>query len=271
MIIAPGSACGWSRRPNGLARLNRESWQASGLKVWWTGAPGAIRNIIAADPVTNISSATSFAPTIYGQGWTHTANEGPGLTRADYSDGAPVATLDQPFTLRVVLYPTNLSIGTEYFWGFGNVAAKRGHNIYYTPDGDTGWMGAFVTSPPHAWYDVCVTGTGTTRRKYLNGVLIQSESYTADTNAVDRYGSGYQFAGENWGFTGLRAMARFIEARIYDYALSDTQVWSLYDPRTRWDLYAVPTRRASVFLGAAGGGPTGLLRPAVRMRMGTGR
>ena len=42
-------------------------------------------------------------------------------------------------------------------------------------------------------------------------------------------------------FTGQIA-----EVRVYNRALTDNEVWELYAPQTRWDLYWQPSRRVYV-------------------------
>jgi hypothetical protein len=56
------------------------------------------------------------------------------------------------------------------------------------------------------------------------------------------------------GWDGLIA-----DVRIYKRALSDAEVWALYDPRSRWDLYWQPNTRAYSFMSAIAAGTAGYL------------
>jgi hypothetical protein len=46
-------------------------------------------------------------------------------------------------------------------------------------------------------------------------------------------------------------IGQIAEIRIYNRALTDAEVWALYDPRSRWDLYWQPNTRAYSFMSAA--------------------
>jgi hypothetical protein len=101
-----------------------------------------------------------------------------------------------------------------------------------------------------------VTGVydGATYRIYVDGLLRGSSvdvspvatSQKLLIGAVDASGSVVGHFGNDVGF--------ITDARVYGRALSAAEVWALYDPRTRWDLYWVPGRRVYGDLGAGGGG-----------------
>lgn len=61
------------------------------------------------------------------------------------------------------------------------------------------------------------------------------------------------------------------DARVYRRALSASEVWSLYEPSTRWDLYWTPSTRVYEFFGAsAGGGVAPWLYRAHTQTLGAG-
>lgn len=99
------------------------------------------------------------------------------------------------------------------------------------------------------------TVDGTTMRLYLQGVQVGSQAagtaYTGYTTpriilAGDNIANGGQlgayFAGTIYSFA------------IYNRALTASEVWELYEPRTRWDLYYQLGRKTYSFKPAAAGG-----------------
>ena len=65
---------------------------------------------------------------------------------------------------------------------------------------------------------------------------------------------------------GIGLTARMADVRVYNRYLTDPEVYALYDPRTRWDLYWQPNKRIYHDLGAAA--PTGGQGPRTYYYMG---
>lgn len=96
----------------------------------------------------------------------------------------------------------------------------------------------------NTWTHVAVTFTGgtinsTTIALFVNGFQVAQTSVgsgTANTtNSNYRIGSDTLSAGRDWdGYIG--------DFRIYNRALSPAEIFQLYDPATRWDLYAPKPR-----------------------------
>ena len=42
------------------------------------------------------------------------------------------------------------------------------------------------------------------------------------------------------------------DVRLYHRVFTAAEMWALYDPTTRWDLYAAPSRRVYFDVGASG-------------------
>jgi len=84
---------------------------------------------------------------------------------------------------------------------------------------------------------------------YINGVLDTSISQGT------RFASAPGWKVGRWKLTaGNQYTGWAFDFRIYEKQLTDAEVWSLYDPQTRWDLYW--QRRRTFFLPvAAAGGP----------------
>lgn len=90
-------------------------------------------------------------------------------------------------------------------------------------------------------------------RVYVNGredgSAAASNALVASSKQV-RIGSWRQTISEGDVFQGL-----ITDARIYGRAISDEEIWTLYDPSTRWNLYWYPTRRVMFdLIPVAGGG-----------------
>jgi hypothetical protein len=112
------------------------------------------------------------------------------------------------------------------------------------------------TYAPFVWYHyAAVWRPGSGLYLYVDGRQDGSNtSATTTMRAVDELQFGGAFGG---GSRDLPTLAGAMsDARFYSRALNDAEVWSLYDPQTRWDLYYVPGRRVFVDLAAAPGGAT---------------
>lgn len=84
------------------------------------------------------------------------------------------------------------------------------------------------------WRHLVITNGASQARGYQEAVQFGSgspRSWAAGSNA-------FQIAPWN----GYRADICVADLRIYDRELTPDEVWQLYDPATRWDLYQVPRR-----------------------------
>lgn len=103
-----------------------------------------------------------------------------------------------------------------------------------------------------------ITGTydGATMRVYLDGVQATSQARTGTLNSgSDPIG----LCGTNNNVQGWYA-----DFRVWDRALSAAEVWALYDPATRWDLYWVPGR--TLYFDAGAAPPGGTAKPWLHYR-----
>ena len=103
--------------------------------------------------------------------------------------------------------------------------------------GGVGWS---VPIPTGRWHHTCLTiATGNVWSFYLNGVLAAGPTTPGATPNVPttRIEIGNQ-TGFSFYLTG-----RIADFRVGYYTPTATEVWSMYDPATRWDLYRrTPTR-----------------------------
>ncbi len=96
------------------------------------------------------------------------------------------------------------------------------------------------------WHLISLTYDGATWNSYLNGVAATPYSGALGTGV-----GTYTFWGSGWN--GYYA-GRIADARMYNRALSAAEVYQMYDPATRWELYR-PQRRFWAVKAAAGGVP----------------
>ena len=157
------------------------------------------------------------------------------------ASGLPTAA-SASFTLHAVWW-NDVYVSLSSIWGFGVGAGSGEHrrilqynnNFYFwgnSNDWDTGvtWSGLtglqFVT----------FTYDGAALRLYVDGVL------RAGPQAIGFATAEATIVGGGGHPSGTGPNGRLHEGRIYNRALSPGEVWELFDPRTRFDLYQ-PWRR----------------------------
>jgi len=89
------------------------------------------------------------------------------------------------------------------------------------------------TFATNTWHHVVGVYDGTDIKIYINGNHVGTPS--AQTGVTKDSASTlaiFDYSGTGWGLAGDIA-----DPRLYDTALSAGDVWNMYDPATRWDLY----------------------------------
>jgi hypothetical protein len=97
---------------------------------------------------------------------------------------------------------------------------------------------------------------GGTMEFFVNGVSqgTQTTGGDAPSNKVMTIGSDGGFDSRNRQWSGWIS-----DVMIWNRDLSASDVWALYDPRSRWDLYWQPNTRAYSFMSAIAAGTAGYL------------
>jgi len=230
------------RPPDGLFEINRASPQAIGLVGWWPPLRShgiSILHNMAEDYPGTIGPAVT---------WDTHAQLG-AILKGDGSTSTYISTAFVPIADQ----------GTVAVWGAINSAndglvgvtgvwaTTNGVRIASnTSDNFRLQIGLTLrdTTIPVAYgdlYHLVITGDGSTARFYINGVERDSWAYTIGGDNTDPlylasiYNSST--AAASWNLNGYLG-----DVRIYDRALSPDEVWQLYDPATRWDLY-LPVQR----------------------------
>jgi hypothetical protein len=240
-------------RPPWPFELNQQSQQAQGLIAWW--------------PLGHEVSGTTiedFGPNLFHLTYEGTAQPsqgsdpvmGAGWSMANGSNyGCPAAGFgninseDDPHTIAIWMRPDVLA-GNSAFFTWENDAGVSGHQL--------SWRGAVTAfrwsvssaftidsstiTAGNVYLIVLVVRGATDRQIYTNGLAGNSSATsTSDSTA-------------SWEFhircnnTSLQTM---FDVRVYDRALTDGEIWHLYDPATRWELYGKPN--SQVYFDVGGG------------------
>jgi hypothetical protein len=252
-----GSQPGRGRaRPAGPITLNLDSPQRHGLVGWWP---------LAGD-LTDCSGRQAHLVRTGTLGWS-ARDLGMTVPTSSASDYATVsgptflAAVDtSPFSLMLWAWFPSFPPGGQFF-SIGNGSA--GINLNYT-GGTMAWLRASngvdvvrqaTSYTDFAWRHIVATWDGTTARIYHNGLADGSAtSPTVDSGAGTRVGL---LTNANAGFPqGPSGGAYVCDARLWNRALPPGEVWALYDPQTRWDLYWQPSTRIVFDISGGGGGTT---------------
>jgi hypothetical protein len=251
----------------GLPRLNRESPQAEGLVGWWpfsnnvgvSDIKDASGNGHDAEPQASIL-VSNWTP-VSGHGWTMDFE---GVSTDRYSiPTLPDLPANESATLSawVVVDSGTVNQGIISWGQTGNnpiitmginandrliwfIETDTGAQVSASDSGATVPLGEAIHIA--VVFDRASTNTG---RKFVNGRLVASEDISsAGTDQISTNGFG------SLGFlhtAGTAFNGRLWDATIYHKALTDTEIYALYNPATRWDLYAQEPRRSYIDIPAA--------------------
>lgn len=228
-----------STRPAGAVRINTDSPQAHGLKVWYPLSPAC--------PIANLASGRQAGTAVGTQAYV--GNHDVGLVWSGNGSSRAIAT-------NIALSAVDLTRCTVSAW-VRPLATARGEILSTEGSGSDGmslvtnalggfdfgvWNGGYGPMVRAGAYTlgaaVLLTGTragdSDSLRLYVNGVEVGSDPSettptvtTSPTLQIGRY-----YTGANW-FNG-----DIWDARVYTRCLSAAEVAHLYAPETRWDLYA---------------------------------
>ncbi|MBA4386466.1 MAG: hypothetical protein C0404_00710 [Verrucomicrobia bacterium] len=93
------------------------------------------------------------------------------------------------------------------------------------------------------WHHIAAVGTGTETKFYIDGVL---------AGTSDRKGSGDVYAVGNYQGNGQRFSDKIDDFRVYDHALTATEVSALANPGSGVDSYGIPDSWKVQYFGSAG-------------------
>lgn len=232
--------------------VNRQSSQARGLKAWFPfaaglrGMAGYVRTLTpATGTLIDYAAIPQIAPFL-GIGY------GPALYYT-CSDVTGIAS-NVPATLSCWVRPLNIAasvimaLGDTAGWndttyvdltGAGKVRCVQVTNGFAA----FGLAESTTVLSDSRWYLVTgVIPNNTSAEIYVNGRLEHAATFsTVASGAPEMLRLGADFAGAN-AFIGQVA-----DVRVYDRALSASEVWGLYDPATRHELKQPLARQAYFF------------------------
>jgi Concanavalin A-like lectin/glucanases superfamily len=274
-----------NRPPHGPAQVNRASPQADGLVAWW---PALASDQSAARDLAGRGFDAAFqggTPPTWGslaEGW-QALDLGSGGGYAEAADDdllSPAANLGAITVaawVNVTAWPSggqnrapivakgNGGTGAnayEYALYVNGASPAEGNahsvtGVVWKQDGATYWEGsadadavslgvtyhvAFTLGPDAAQIALFQDGLTVGSGVFVGGTL------TAGDSPVD-------LGRRPDGATGQTLNALLADVRVYSRALSPAEIWQLYDPPTRWDLYA-----GAAGLDAPGAAPRASLR-----------
>lgn len=246
-----------SQRPSGPVSINRTSSQANGIVRAWR------LNGNAKEEVAGINTAF-YDPAAGGVPVFRTSTLGGmnldvagGLCSFNTNEFIQDLCIDG--SIVIWAFPTGAyNASTQRFlWGQnGNATPEFSCQRYL----DNKWyVGSTVGSDTrvsvlasaadwiqNAWNCYVFTWQTGDARWYANGQLVASNTNTQAMPTVKTAGCFvFGDGADSARVGGLNIYYRdFIaEPRIYNRALSATEVWQIYDPATRWDLYQMPSAR----------------------------
>lgn len=275
----------WTEQPtDSPIRLNRFSPQSAGLVLWYPMCSVESAASAALDHSGNGNNTTTgwtasqndlrYMPNYchYGM-YTHTS----GVTRTMVDNGS-LDALTGPISIAFWYRRTGTITAGQYFLGFGSVAGTSGfivaaaignaNNLGYFP-GTTGLgtlssnnyvdlgIRAVDTTEHH-----CITGEGATLKHYVNGLPASITWSGTGTQAQPTAHSTARCFGSFNSGAGPMTNIIVSDVRIYNRALTESEVWALYDPATRFDLWERPALGVwDVWQqpAASGGGGSGLI------------
>ena len=245
---------GWPFRnpPNTQFNINRQCPQAYGLVAWWPFL-GSFGAAVLRDRARTHNSS-NFDGTSWG-----TSRLGPALVFNGSTDRVDIANIydvsAKPLTIAAWIYPRNLSalqylfcthdsgdtVQTMAFWTDSTGTGRL--ELWIDTDGSSGLARASSDNvlTINTWQHVAVTWDGGTSYTgihiYVNGTEVSYSGFLTPNGSVGASTGSHSFCGripdDNRNFD-----TKLVEMRLYDWALSATEVWQLYAPSTRYELFA---------------------------------
>lgn len=248
MLVAP------NRAPEGVFELNRESQQARGLVGWVPLLNVSLIDRVRGLIFTQNGSPVWVADSQYGQalsfnGTTQYLSAGAVLTAPPITMACWFITADNINSFTAM--GLGLSGSVDHQFNLQVAGSIVGDPVRAQTKTTTSVQATSTTGySVNVWQHGCVVfASAIDRRAYVNG---GSEG----TNATSRIPVGINstyIAALQGVSPGNFFPGRIADARIYNRALSPAEIYQLYDPATRWELYRPIQRMWQVKAPAATG------------------
>jgi hypothetical protein len=225
--------------------FNRDSPQGHGLLGWWSTlhAPGLLVEGMRGERGTPVNTPVGVTSPVTGYG-------------LSFNGSNQSATITSPlsgatsFTVAFWVAPQSPSPGTfgmlvgtdtayngGFFFGYDDDAQNPALGLQFFIGGTKVGAGA-TRLTNQVWQHLAVTyESGVHQDIWINGVLTDagsSSSGSIASHTLLRVGGN--------ATNGFYAAAHLADVRVYDHALSATELWQIYNPATRWELYQPPRR-----------------------------
>lgn len=243
------------RRPSGIPRLNPASPLRRSLVGSWANAgttalvPVGFPSLaftLAGTPTVGASAST-------GTGTVFDGSSVEGQLAVPASDSGSQVTVAAWVSLptSVVRYSRILEKGANTAWTLGvdeGGADQSKFSWVVRPGGAVtlATTNQYGGTGPHLVVARAILSSGAQSLIIDGG----SESLSTTSASGASFDTSDIFFGK-YGGGGFRAPMTLFTLNIWARSLSDHEVWSLWAPRTRWDLYWQPSRRTYAFVGAA--------------------
>lgn len=238
---------GWphTQPPPASVELNRNSPQAKGLLIW-TPFSGVYQHSFGA--FKNFTHRTGDGTSFGDPTWEYDSEIGPYVNLPgtssgfDWGDLAAVEGINQ-ITISAWARKS-VAWGQDIIWA-KHTGSTNGCFYLATTNSTTARCtiinaassrvdhDATFSFATNTWYLFVGVYDGIDIKIYINGIHYGTPS--AQTGNIKNHSSTLRFGHYNGSFWELEG--GIAEPRIYDRALSAGEVWTMYDPATRWDLY----------------------------------
>lgn len=256
-IVTSRTTARMFRPPSPPYSLNLGSQQSQGLIAWWPlGRPDATLGYMdySKSKVSLTNNGAILAKPMGGFDGFGASNDGTNTNWLDAANGI-VAALPATLTTWVVANNVTqtfsllnvMNSGSSYLSLAADGNNEYGFNdqIVADPSGagtSAGSGGAYQAGVP--FLAQAVFNTTTDRTAGLNGSFFGSSAVSRAFSAPTRTSlCGFRFSGAT--SVGMLNGWMF-DSRIYNYALTQAQLFAQYDPVSRWELY-YPLNRVSYF------------------------
>ena len=212
--------------------LNRASPQAAGLLLWYptVGYVGRLADYAAAN---HFGGTLTGPPGVRREPSVGIGMDFTGSERWEVTHVSDLSTTTRTISAWVIgdtLTGTQTIVkkDVEYILRCDNTSLT----LYTWTSGGLNQISATLSTG--TLYHVCGTWDGTNAVLYVNGVQKNTSTPGGTTSTSSNNWTIGAQPGGGEGWDGLIA-----DVRLYNRALSAAEIWSLYAPQTRWDLYRV--------------------------------
>lgn len=270
MFLRLPSRSGGSR-PVGPIRINYSSSLSVGLQSWIE--PNANSFLQDAAPLGLVATTTS-SPTLQphpvgGSTLRVTGGSGFSLPPSGLGNINAVGFCTMRFVMTPVTWPGGFTAWMDDPGRLNSVFIDTSGNVSF----DGNWLKSVNianagTNPLTAGlrWDIVVRGynplggaTSAYEDGWLNGVLTGTGG--AGGNAAPDFSSVTESFGNNPSGSGSNADCQWESVQQWNRLLTDEEIWRLYDPPTRWDLYWTPSNRTFFHVPTVTTGKTFFLIP----------